>query len=62
MAKTSGINRRDFPGDDPAQATSDAHYMCELLPKAEFRPAMPLEQTSDRVRERILEFGRTRRA
>jgi len=30
--------------------------------KAEFWPVMPPEQTPDRVRERILEFGRAHRA
>ena len=51
-----------IPGDGPAHATSGAHYLRELLPKAEFWPVMPPEQTPDRVRERILEFGRARRA
>jgi pimeloyl-ACP methyl ester carboxylesterase len=48
-------------GDDPAHATSGAHYLRELLPKAEFWPVMPPEQTPDRVRERIIEFGRAHR-
>jgi hypothetical protein len=51
-----------LPGDDPAHATSGAYYLRELLPKAEFRPVMPPVQTPDRVRERILEFGRAHRA
>jgi hypothetical protein len=46
----------------PAHATSGAHYLRELLPKAEFWPVMPPDQTSDRVRERIVAFGRARRA
>jgi pimeloyl-ACP methyl ester carboxylesterase len=47
-----------IPGDDPAHATSASHYVRELLPQAEFWGVMPPEQTPDRVRERILEFGR----
>ena len=47
-----------IPGDDPSHATSGAHYLRELLPKAEFWPVMPPEQTPERVRDRILEFGR----
>jgi pimeloyl-ACP methyl ester carboxylesterase len=50
-----------IPGDDPAHATSGAHYLRELLPQAEFWPVMPPEQTPDRVRDRILEFGRAHR-
>jgi pimeloyl-ACP methyl ester carboxylesterase len=46
------------PGDDPAHATSGAHYLRELLPQPEYWPVMPPEQTPERVRERILEFGR----
>jgi hypothetical protein len=45
-----------IPGDDPAHATSGAHYLRELLPKAEFWPVTPPEQ----MPERILEFGRAR--
>lgn len=48
-----------IPGDDPAHATSGAHYLRELLPQPEFWPVMPPEQTPERVRDRILEFGRT---
>ncbi len=48
-----------IPGDDPAHATSGAHYLRELLPQPEFWPVMPPEQTAPRVRDRILEFGRT---
>ncbi len=47
-----------IPGDDPAHATSASHYLRELLPKAEYWPVMPPDQTPDRVRERILEFRR----
>jgi len=46
-------------GDDPAHATSGAHYLRELLPQPEFWPVMPPEQTPERVRERLAEFGRT---
>jgi pimeloyl-ACP methyl ester carboxylesterase len=47
-----------LPGDDPAHATSASHYLRELLPRAEFWPVMPPDQTPDRVRERIQEFRR----
>jgi hypothetical protein len=47
-----------IPGDDPAHAASGAHYLRELLAQPEFWPVMPPEQTPDRVRDRILEFGR----
>lgn len=47
------------PGDDPAHAASGAYYLRELLPRPEFWPVMPPEQTPDSVRDRILEFGRT---
>ena len=47
-----------IPGDDPAHAASGAFYLRELLPKPEFWPTMPPDQTPDRVRDRILEFGR----
>jgi len=50
-----------IPGDDPAHATSGAHYLRELLPQPEFWEAMPPEQTPERVRDRILEFGRKHR-
>jgi hypothetical protein len=46
-----------LPGDDPAHATSGAHYLREMLATPEFWPVMPSEQTPDRVRDRILEFG-----
>ena len=42
----------------PAHATSGAHYLRELLPQPEYWAVMPPEQTPERVRERILEFGR----
>jgi pimeloyl-ACP methyl ester carboxylesterase len=47
-----------IPGDDPSHATSGAHYLRELLPKAEFWNAMPPEQTTQKVCDRILEFAR----
>ncbi len=47
-----------IPGDDPAHATSGAHYLREMLPKSDYWPVMPPEQTPERVRDRILEFGR----
>jgi len=47
-----------IPGDDPAHSASGAHYLRELLAQPEFCPVMPPEQTPDRVRDRILEFGR----
>jgi pimeloyl-ACP methyl ester carboxylesterase len=47
-----------IPGDDPAHATSGAHYLRELLPQSEFWPVMPAEQTPERVRDRILDYGR----
>lgn len=50
-----------IPGDDPAHATSGAHYLRELLPQPEFWTVMPPEQTPERVRDRILEFGRGHR-
>ena len=46
------------PGDDPSHATSAAHYLRELLPKAEYWPVMPPDQAPERVRDRILEFRR----
>ena len=50
-----------IPGDDPAHATSGAHYLRELLPQPEFWNVMPPEQTPERVRDRIVEFGRAHR-
>ena len=51
-----------IPGDDPAHATSGAHYLRELLPQPELWPVMPPEQTPERVRDRILEFGRAHKS
>ncbi len=50
-----------IPGDDPAHATSGAHYLRELLPQSEFWDVMPPEQSPERVRDRILEFGQAHR-
>ena len=47
-----------IPGDDPSHATSGAHYLRELLPKADFWNVMPPEQTTQRVCDRVLEFCR----
>jgi len=47
-----------IPGDDPSHATSGAHYLRELLPKADFSNVMPPEQTTQNVCQRILEFCR----
>ena len=47
-----------IPGDDPSHATSGAHYLRELLPKADFWNVMPPAQTTQKVCERILEFAR----
>jgi hypothetical protein len=44
--------------DDPAHAAAGAFYLRELLPQPDFWPTMPPDQTPDRVRDRILEFGR----
>lgn len=46
-------------GDDPSHAQSAAHYLKELLPKPQLWPIVPPNQTSDNVRERILEFRKT---
>ena len=48
-----------IPGDDPAHATSGAHYLRELLPESTFWPVMPPDQSPDRVRDCLLEFSRT---
>ena len=50
-----------IPGDDPAHATSGAQYLREMLPQSDYWPVMPPEQTPERVRDRILEFGRAHR-
>jgi pimeloyl-ACP methyl ester carboxylesterase len=47
-----------IPGDDPSHATSGAHYLRELLPKADFWNVMPPEQTTEKVCDRIVEFSR----
>ncbi|HEX2932302.1 MAG TPA: alpha/beta hydrolase [Candidatus Binatia bacterium] len=47
-----------IPGDDPSHATSGAHYLRELLPKADFWNVMPPEQSTQKVCDRILEFCR----
>lgn len=47
-----------IPGDDPSHATSGAHYLRELLPRAEFWPVMPPEQATASVCDRVLEFCR----
>jgi pimeloyl-ACP methyl ester carboxylesterase len=47
-----------IPGDDPSHATSGAHYLRELLPKADFWNIMPPEQTTQKVCDRLLEFCR----
>jgi pimeloyl-ACP methyl ester carboxylesterase len=47
-----------IPGDDASHATSGAHYLRELLPKADFWNVMPPEQTTEEVCERILGFCR----
>jgi pimeloyl-ACP methyl ester carboxylesterase len=50
-----------IPGDDPSHATSGAHYLRELLPKADFWNVMPPEQTTQKVCDRLLEFCRSHR-
>jgi len=50
-----------IPGDDPSHATSGAHYLRELLPKADFWNVMPPEQTTHEVCDRVLEFCRAHR-
>jgi pimeloyl-ACP methyl ester carboxylesterase len=47
-----------IPGDDPSHATSGAHYLRELLPKADFWNVMPPEQNTQKVCEQIVEFCR----
>ena len=47
-----------IPGDDPSHATSGAHYLRELLPRADFWGVMPPEQTTQKVCDRIGEFAR----
>jgi len=47
-----------IPGDDPSHATSGAHYLRELLPRADFWNVMPPEQTTQKICDRVLEFCR----
>ena len=47
-----------IPGDDASHATSAAHYLRELLPKADFWNVMPPEQSTQKVCDRVLEFCR----
>ena len=47
-----------IPGDDPSHATSAAHYLRELLPRAQFWNIMPPEQTTRAVCDKIMEFCR----
>jgi pimeloyl-ACP methyl ester carboxylesterase len=47
-----------IPGDDPSHATSGAHYLRELLPKADFWNVMPPEQTTQKVCDRVLDYCR----
>jgi hypothetical protein len=47
-----------IPGDDSSHATSGAHYLRELLPKADLWNVMPPEQTTQRVCDQILNFCR----
>jgi pimeloyl-ACP methyl ester carboxylesterase len=49
-----------IPGDDPSHATSGAHYLRELLPRADFWNVMPPEQTTQKVCDRVLEYCRQR--
>lgn len=55
-----GIKARALiiPGDDPSHATSGAHYLRELLPKAEFWNVMPPQQSTQKVCQEILDFCR----
>jgi len=47
-----------IPGDDPSHATSGAHYLRELLSKADFWNVMPPEQTTQKVCDRVLDYCR----
>jgi pimeloyl-ACP methyl ester carboxylesterase len=47
-----------IPCDDSSHATSGAHYLRELLPKADLWNVMPPEQTTQRVCDQILNFCR----
>jgi pimeloyl-ACP methyl ester carboxylesterase len=50
-----------IPGDDSSHATSAAHYLRELLPKADFWNVMPPEQTTENVCDRLLAYCRQHR-
>jgi pimeloyl-ACP methyl ester carboxylesterase len=45
-----------IPGDDSSHATSGAHYLRELLPRADFWNVMPPEQSTQKICDRLLEF------
>lgn len=47
-----------IPGDDASHATSGAHYLRELLPRADFWNVMPPEQSTEKVCQRIFEYCR----
>jgi pimeloyl-ACP methyl ester carboxylesterase len=47
-----------IPGDDQSHATSGAHYLRELISKAEFWNVMPPQQTTQNVCDLLLEFCR----
>jgi pimeloyl-ACP methyl ester carboxylesterase len=46
-----------IPGDDASHATSAAHYLRELLPRATFWNVLPPEQTTREVCARIVDFA-----
>jgi pimeloyl-ACP methyl ester carboxylesterase len=46
-----------IPGDDASHATSAAHYLRELLPRAMFWNVLPPEQTTREVCARIVDFA-----
>jgi pimeloyl-ACP methyl ester carboxylesterase len=52
-----GVPALIVPGDDASHATSAAHYLRELLPKASFWNVLPPEQTTRNVCDRILQFA-----
>jgi pimeloyl-ACP methyl ester carboxylesterase len=47
-----------IPGDDQSHATSAAHYLRELMSKAQFWNVMPPEQTTQKVCDQVIEFSR----
>ena len=47
-----------IPGDDPSHASSGAHYLRELLPKAQLWNVMPPEQSTQKICDLILQFCR----